>query len=65
MKTRAVAAIAAVLLGAAAVGVIGTVLDGTPGEPAHANLPAVGRTTLPAATPYQICGPASAEPWPC
>jgi H+/gluconate symporter-like permease len=65
MKTRAVAAIAAVLLEAAAVGVIGTVLAGSPGEPASANLPAVGRTPLPAATPYQICGPASAEPWPC
>lgn len=65
MKTRAVAAIAAVLLGAAAVGVIGTFTGGSPGEPASANLPAVGRTPLPAATPYQICGPASAEPWPC
>jgi hypothetical protein len=65
MKTRAVAAIAAVLLGAAAVGVIGTVLDGSPGEPAHANRPAVSRTPLPEATPYRICGPASAKPWPC
>jgi hypothetical protein len=44
---------------------IGTYTAGTPGEPAHANRAAVGRTPLPAATPYRICGPASAEPWPC
>ena len=65
MKAKAIAALAAVLLGTAAAGVIGTVFDGTRGEPAHANRPAVGRTPLPAATPYRICSSASAEPWPC
>ena len=65
MKTKAMAAMAAVLLGAAAAGVIGTVLDGTRGEPAHANRPTAGRTHLPEATPYLICGPAAAEPWRC
>jgi hypothetical protein len=54
MKAKAIAALAAVLLGTDAAGVIGTVFDGTRGEPAHANRPAVGRTPLPAATPYRI-----------
>jgi len=64
MKTKAMAAMAAVLLGAAAAGVIGTVLDGTRGEPAHANRPTVG-AAAPTSTPYLICGPAAAEPWRC
>ena len=66
MKRLLVAATAVVYLAVAAVAwSIGTVAADSPGEPAHANLPAVGRTPLPEATPYRICGPASAEPWHC
>jgi len=66
MKRLLVAATAAAALVAAAVGwSIGAAAGGTPGEPAHASWPAVGRTPLPEATPYRICGPASAEPWHC
>ena len=66
MKRSLAATTAVVSLAVAAVALsIGTVAADSPGEPAHANLPAVGRTPLPEATQYQICGPASAEPWHC
>lgn len=66
MKRSLVVGTAAAALVAAAVGwSIGAAAGGTPGEPARAQRPAAGRTSLPAATPYQICDPASAEPWRC